>query len=271
MRMNWLRLVAAVVTLVPVMLTGFSGTRGIEGQVMVSYGVSSPLTLHEPVIVEVSIENSLNEAIRFDLGHNRKSNFLISLTLPDGSILKVPPLSDEGMGLLGRISLDPLQRYSQNLLLNEWYDFDQPGNYQVWLRLATRIQTNSGLTINAPTEKLLNILIGPRNAELLRQRGEELTRTIEQSPSYDKTSEAALTLSYIKDQSAIPYLKKLLESKKHLEGFAISGLERIGTIDAKETLTWAAQSENEDTAVRAKAALARMGERVPKKQPEIKK
>jgi len=48
-------------------------TQTQEG-VVVSCAISPPIiTLHEPIVVELSIMNDLNEPIRFDLGHNHNS------------------------------------------------------------------------------------------------------------------------------------------------------------------------------------------------------
>jgi hypothetical protein len=230
------------------------------GRVTVSYKITSPITLHEPVIVAFSIKNGLDEQVKFDLGHNRKSKFLFAITQPNGSVVNPPPLSEEGIGRIGRLSLGPGENYSQELVLNEWYDFNQPGGYQVEIRLADPIQTTGGGKLAAPTKQVLNLSIEPRDPAVLQARCAKLVKTVEES--LEKTTDAALALSYVKDPIAVPYLKRLLKPGRHTEGIAIGGLGRIATDEAIEIIIAAAQDQNQYLAEYAKSMLGQIKDSV---------
>jgi len=258
MRQHPLGLVGLAVTLMLASLMVAYGMGKATKQVLVSYDISSPITLHEPVIVQFSMNNRLDEKIKFDLGHNRKSNFLIKVTKPDGSIVNVPPLPAEDVGAIGRVSLEPLQTFSQRLLLNEWYDFSAPGDYQIEIRLKTPIRTKSGLTVKSSTTKQLSLQVHLRNEQMLKQECDKLIKAVAQSSSYSEVADAATALSYIKDPVVVPYLKTVLAADKRLNVIAIDGLRRVGTDDALEEIISAAQSQNHETAAYAKGVLSRM-------------
>jgi hypothetical protein len=226
-----------------------------DDNVLVSYITNDRFTIHEPVIVKFTIENNLREVILFDLGQNRKSNFSIMITTPDGSEFKVPNLSWNGASRIGRMSLGTNRTYSQELLLNEWYDFDEVGIYQVAISLTDQIKTSDGIVILPLTKNIVSFQIGPRDEVLLKQKCESLMNAIEQAKTYSDASEAALRLSYVKDSLCIPFLKRAIESHKLIDEIAIFGLGRIATNEALEALISVAQKKNYEPALQAKAVL----------------
>lgn len=239
-----------------------SGTHQVTDRIVVSYVAAPKFTLHEPVVVQFSIKNRLNEPISLDLGHNRKTSFLITVLKPNGSIVRVPELSSEGLGAIGRISLDPMQQYSQRLLLNEWYDFSEPGTYMVDINLAAPIQANGGSTINVATKKRVKIYVAPRDADALKRKCEELGNAVAQSASYAEAEEAARALSYIRDSVAVPYLKTALDANKLVSVIILDGLSRLSSDEAIEVIISAAQSQNQDTAEYAKGILFQLQAKV---------
>lgn len=237
---------------------GITMNARIEGRVKVLYTISSPVSLLEPIIVEFTVENGLSEPIKFDLGLNRKSKFVFTVTRPDGSIVHVPPLSEEGSGVMGRISLQPKQTYTKRLLMNERYGFDQPGNYGVEIRLADFIQTESGRRINVSTKGNLRLQVEPRNPESLAKKCEELVKKTLGASSFEEAADFAFALSYVNDPIAVPYLKRVLESDRMVESVAINGLVRIGNREAVEVLISTLKSKVADTALRARYALSKI-------------
>jgi hypothetical protein len=237
----------------------FTALSQTQEGVVVSYAMSPPIiTLHEPIVVELSIMNDLNEQIRFDLGKNHKSKLLVTVKKPDGSLVRVPALSEEGLGTIGRLSLDPKQTHSERLLLNEWYDFNAAGVYQIEVRLADSIRTESGKIVNPMTKGALTLEVGPRRPELLRQRCERLARSILEFRSYADAAEAALALSYVQDTTAVPYLAKVMTAGRMVAPIAIAGLERIGGKESVDALILAVQSRTDEIAELARSALIRM-------------
>src|ERR1700704_423271 len=64
-------------------------------------------------------------AAKVDLGKNYEGAFQLLLTRPDGSMRAVDPslprLTDE-LSVRGNVTVEPLQHYTQPILLNEWLE-----------------------------------------------------------------------------------------------------------------------------------------------------
>src|SRR5260370_33306602 len=101
------------------------------------------LTLHEPVIVNVRIVNHLSRPIAANLGLNSKTNFVIVVTTPQGRRIQSYNPRREGISFFGDVNLKPGKIYSQKLVLNEWFQFEELGTYKVDIRLAAPILSNS--------------------------------------------------------------------------------------------------------------------------------
>src|SRR3981081_2289768 len=80
--------------------------------VTVSYRGPTQLALHEPVLIEFNVQNFMNEAIRFDLGLNRTSSFFLTMTRPDGTIVRASPPAVDGPIRIGRVSIARDASYS---------------------------------------------------------------------------------------------------------------------------------------------------------------
>jgi hypothetical protein len=63
--------------------------------------------------MEFSIENGLAPAVRFDLGHQCKTDFVIAVTEPGGTTAVELGLKPEEFGRSGDIRLAPGQTYSE--------------------------------------------------------------------------------------------------------------------------------------------------------------
>lgn len=223
-----------------------------------SYDISSPTTLHEPVLIDMRVNNDLNEEINFDLGRNNRSKFLISVTQPDGKLIHGPRLSEEGAATSGKVSLKSGVVYSHKLILDEWYEFSQPGNYKVEISLVDPIQNQQGSKVNASTKGIVRLKIEPRNPAVLMQRCAELADKVEKASSYVEAVEPALALSYVRDTVAVPYLARIIEANKLVDGIAIAGLGRITTDDSIDVLIPLLQSPSEDAAILAGQALGKI-------------
>ncbi|HKP51305.1 MAG TPA: hypothetical protein VJ183_01490 [Chloroflexia bacterium] len=209
----------------------------IQGRVIISFSLPLAIvTLHEPVLVDFSIRNGLEEGIQFDLGHNRKRNFDITITEADGPVIQVPRLSEEDLGRLGKLCLKPQEKYTQRLLLNEWYDFAEPGSYKIEGRLSTPIQTLSGREANPGFLTPMSLQVLPRNPERLRKVCQALLHTAVESADVAEATEAVLALSHIRDPLAVPYLEEALSKRRLVWPYAIPGLARIANAEAIEVL-----------------------------------
>jgi hypothetical protein len=215
------------------------------------------LTLHEPVLLILEIRNDSRESMHIDLGKDRKENFLFAITPPGGGRIQLPQLRRSGFGRGGNVEIAGGDEYSQSIVLNEWYDFNEIGSYDIEMRFAKLVFTGDEV-VGAREHFELRFDIGVRSEEVLMKRCEALVAGIESSNSYERWSEGALALSYIKDPIAIPYLKKILGANKLVEPTAILGLERIGTPEAARALSSGLEITTNHASTLAKAALLRM-------------
>jgi hypothetical protein len=213
-------------------------TRGpnAKGRVAISLATSPEVTLHEPVIFELTVENGLDEPVKIDLGHNFKSGVTVTVTRRGGAPVTAPPPSEEGFGAVGRVEIAPAGKYTRRLVLNEWYDFEQVGSYYVQLGLAAPALTADGRKVEVATSNTVAFQVKARDPEVLRERCEDLAAQIMSARSYSEAADATLTLNYIADPVAVPYLEKALSSGQMVEPIAVAGLERNGSREAVEAL-----------------------------------
>ena len=228
-------------------------------EVVVTYSLAngSP-TLLEPVLIDFTVENRLEQSVNLDLGADRKESFQFKVKQPDGMTIELPQLRAEGLSRVGRLTVGAGQTYTQRVLLNEWYEFPSPGKYELSARLTKPIRTSEGAGVVEPAEFHTTLEVQPRNAERLQQIAAGLAEQVTNAPSYEEAAQAARALSYVKDPVAVPYLEKALSSGRMVEPIVIAGLERIGGEEAIRALTAASVSQDEETAELARAALERV-------------
>src|ERR1043166_801588 len=151
---RWMPGLAAIVFLAGGDLMKAAPIQGGRGP-SVSFTLVEPrITLHEPVLVELRVRNDLEEPITFDLGYNRTANLQFGIQRPDGQTATPVRHMEPGLGRLRRISLSPGKAYQQRVLLNEWFDFSSPGNYQIEAKLKIPVQLASGARLGPDAELL---------------------------------------------------------------------------------------------------------------------
>lgn len=199
-----------------------------RGHLDVSWQMQEPaLSLHEPVVVVLTVRNRSGESAGFDLGRNGKENLQFTIRTARGELMKVARVRvEEGIAFPGEVALAPAGVYSREIVLNEWYTFESPGRYLVDGQLLA-ITNEAGR---------MELEILPRDAARLRAVCERLAGRAINTHVYDSASEAAQALSYVNDPVAIPFLKKVLEESFHGKKHAIEGLERIATSAAVDVL-----------------------------------
>lgn len=126
---------------------------------LVSYRLEkAKLAQEEPVLADVSIHNLSSRPIDIDLGGNGNENIKISILRPNGQ--KMERISQErtnGITFFGKVHLEPNQSYSETLVLNERFEFNEIGNYSIEI---------GPKTLPASTD-VLNLEVGAREpAEL---------------------------------------------------------------------------------------------------------
>lgn len=236
----------------------------VGGKVAVSCALASgEVSLHEPVVLNFTVENNLPQPVKFDLGQNRKGGFTFTVTQPDGKRVELPQYSMMGLSRPGAVRLDAAQTYQQSLLLNEWYGFPTAGDYEIQVRLSKPIQTQDGRVISTQTEFSLPLKVGPENRGRLERVCTELAAQVAAADSYDKAAEATRALGHVNDPVAVPYLEKALASGQLVEQIAVAGLERNGSNEAVEALLSALNTQpGEIKEELIRPALARVKDRI---------
>lgn len=263
-----IRLTTTFLSILAVLGTGNASAQE-DAAKAVRFSLPSPrITLHEPAVVMFQAMNLTSTALQFDLGQDRKQNFLFALTLPTGERIELPRFRKSGLARIGRIVLKPGQTYSQRLLVNQWYDFKDAGLYELEVTLAKPILTQNGATLGKPEPFRAVLDIEARNEPTLAKACAEITARIQESASYEDASEAALELSYVRDPVAVPYLERALKAPKLVEPIAITGLESIGNADAVRALGSALQIQRDNASVLARAALQRIAQATS--DPEVR-
>jgi len=193
-------------------------------------------TLQEPIIIDFSIANEGPERIRFDLGGHGKSNFEFKIAAVNGAVIGVPRLKPEGVGPSGEHFLEPGETYTQKLLFNEWYSFEEPGVYKIKAEMTGPLKTLSDNPVTVTTQGLISMQILDKNPARLEEICKKLLGQVVEAPGIAEAYKAASALSYIRDPIAVPYLEKLIVNEKSYWQFAIPGLGRIADSKAIEIL-----------------------------------
>jgi hypothetical protein len=238
----------------------------------ISFNLISPITLHEPVAVNVAIKNLVSHSISIDLGGGDKTFFHFKTITPFGRQIDITNEGRATAGIWYSIHLKPSQTYSQRLLLDELYSFDEPGDYSMSAlakvpvaegKVDTPYLLDKNRWAQVVTEKArLSLVILPRNEAALRKRCEALFAKLREAHEYSEIVPIAEELSYVRDPIAIPYISKLIEKQE--EWSALAGLRRINTDEAWEAMIPIINSKfDKTTAAYAKQILRQ-------KMPEIR-
>lgn len=230
--------------------------RAAQTEIM-SYSTAATVSLHEPVVISLIINNVMSETLTIDLGLHRKGAFQIVVTSPDGERLSLSPLAKVREGIAGptSVTLEPGQSFKQLLVVNEWYEFSKPGKYRIEVELSNSPQTQAGSIVSVARKFRATVQVVARDLERLRGVCESLMRQVLSSKSYQEAAETADVLSYVEDPVAVHYLRSVLESNKMVEGYCIAGLRRIGNIEAAQVLISIMAMQEGEIAMMARNAL----------------
>jgi len=217
-----------------------AGRPATTGGVTIVFTIpESKVSLHEPVYIQFSIHNGLDEDVRFDMGLDGKHNFEFSVKKPDGSWARIPPKEYPpyvGGRAVEKAPLAPGKTFTKTMLLNEWYQFPAPGRYVVEAKLGGEVQTVSGTPIAPALATEIPVQVTPRDPKRLESVCEELRKGAMNANAWE-ASQAALALSYVDDPIAVPFLGRVLKESFAGKEAAISGLARIGNPEAVQILT----------------------------------
>lgn len=190
----------------------------------------------EPILLKFEVENSSNEMVTINLGVDRVGAFQFVLRQPNGE-LKELPRRRAGLGLtrVGKFGVDPHQTYSQQMILNEWQSFSQPGEYVLSLTKALAVKTSTGVVDCEDSE--LQFQLRPTDEMTLHVTCSLLLESIANNRSdYGRASDAAQALINVNNPLVVPYLERALEANFGVDSIVIEGLSRIGDHRSIEVL-----------------------------------
>jgi hypothetical protein len=215
-------------------------------------------TLHEPVIITVTIENRLQESVTIDLGADRKANYRFVLTGSTGTQTAGRPFFKgvDAVSASGRVTIHGGQRYVQDLLLNEWFDFEAPGLYTLQMRVNAPLRTESGVTLE-PFAVTTPVEILSRDEPALRATLDRLVNAASSPGPHTDWMEAASALMSVSDPIAIPYIREVLKSTTMADAIIIPKLAYVPGDAVKAMLNECAQSGFVDRSLMARDALRR--------------
>ncbi len=221
------------------------------------------VTLHEPVVVQFEVHNGLKEPITVTVGALVRQFFDLALTTPSGQTLHKDPFAGQVDVVTvgdGRVTVAPYGDYKESLVLNRWFPFTTQGKYSLTSRLTSEIETASG-SFSAEAQTV-QFQVDPRNPARLNKICENLATQVESAPNAQAAQEPAITLSYIDDSVAVPYLIRILSTNTLTYDKAIEGLARIGNRPAIEALLSLLGDNRSDVAELATIALRRVDARI---------
>lgn len=189
---------------------------------------------HEPILLTLVITNSSYELLPVSLGYDREGGFIFTVKRPDGSLKEIPrKRAREGPALAGNFSIEAQKTYTQQLILNEWYDFQDPGVYEINASLVKGRWQQEAACLNSR----LKIEILPFDTAQVQQRCSDLVETIRQNTkNFGNASDAVKALLVVKHPIVVPFLEQAMKANHGVISYVISGLEEIGNEQAVRVL-----------------------------------
>lgn len=198
---------------------------------------SSTFTQHEPVQMTFELVNYSPQTIRVDLGVHRTTNFVLTLTTPDGrrERLADKPLT-ESIARKGITDVKPGARLSQPVLLNERIQLTRVGAYRLDVRLRSPITTSEGVKLVDLPSDTIQFEILPRNEARLTEVCERLLKEATSASSINDVENAALALAHVQDDVAVPYLEDALRAGNSSGRTLAAGLVQMADAEAARAL-----------------------------------
>ena len=221
-------------------------------------------TQGQPIVVRFTLGNDSTEPEIVDLGYDREGALELKLKRDEGEWIALPQKKvREGISRVGKVTIPPQESYSQQLILDDWYKFSEPGWYVVSLAIG---KSRRCLGLN------FEFKVIPMDAEWLRDVSSKLLETIKENKNdYAKAADAANVLARIDNRLAVPFLIKALEANPMIDSIVIPAIERIGDKEAVRFLI-SLLEKNDSSSSRyelVRPALVRLEKRSAPEEVEV--
>ncbi len=186
----------------------------------------STYSLHEPVVATLEIHNRTTASMDLDLGRNAIGNLRVSVTDPTGhqEMRTPPPELPDALSFPGGITLAAGGNYEKELVLNDWYDFMQPGRYTVRLDLLNQVASPNTTALSAAS----SLDVGPPNPAELRATCERLAQRA-LAGSGANAEVAAHALSFAADEVCLPAMAQVFHAGFGPRFSVVAGFARLGS------------------------------------------
>jgi hypothetical protein len=226
------------------------------------------VSLGEPVLMQVRIDNRASVPLDLDLGGDGTENILISIVGPDGKTRHKPPtIRKDDIIFFGNVHLESGGSYAQTVVLNQWFQFEETGRYEIKIALQSPLRI-AGKSIPAG-DFVLPLEISPGNPSQLASACSQLVSRIHAEGSAQDSLSAALALSFVHDSIVVPYWAQVLERPGSAHDTAISSLANLGNSEAVAVLARNLQRPESNTSSRTRSALKAIATHTT--EPSIKK
>ena len=189
---------------------------------------------YEPILLTLTITNSSYKPLPVSLGYNREGGFIFTVKRPDGSVKEIPrKIAKETLTLLANFNVEAQNNYTQQLILNDWYDFNDPGVYEISASLMKGRRQDEPTCLNSQ----FKIEITPFDMAQLQQTCSKLVEKISQNDhNFANASDAVKALLAVKSPVIVPFLEQAVNANHAVTSHVISGLEEVGNDAAVRVL-----------------------------------
>jgi len=213
----------------------------------------SAVSLGEPVLATIKMENRSSESMDLDLGGDGQDNLLISVETADGARRQVARAHHKGSAVFfGKAHVERGQVYSETIVLSEWFRFERVGRYKIEVGVKSPVKADNQVMAVGNVSLFLDVT--PRDPRQLTASCEDLVSRIQANGSAQDALAAARALSLVDDPIVVSLWKRVLSNRAFSET-AVSNLARIGNKDAVDALATALHSADEQTRSLVETAL----------------
>jgi hypothetical protein len=214
-----------------------------------SWQIPEPeISLHEPVILRLSVTNNSSDVANLDLGADFAQGLLVTIITPDGRTIATPPFEPNGITRMGKARIQPGADYVHEFIMDRWYDFESVGTYEIRVKLRYPLLIGNR-SVPPPGEASKAILIKARDESALYRRCAALADRASDPRAGEKGPDAAEILSYVRDPVAVPFLVRLADSPSLfllVQSKALVGLARSSSPEAIDALISVANGTGDD-------------------------
>lgn len=215
-------LVVLIVGLLTPLVSGTVTTsvaQSSQSELKCTLTAKSSFTQGEPILLRLKLENSSNRPRGIDLGYDCEGALLFRLVRPDGFSIDLPQTEiRQGIALIGEITIPTRENHSQQIILDNWFKFTEPGTYRVALEIL----------FSPCARQELRFEITPVDLDRLKIVCNELLDAIVKNKlHYGNAADAAKALAQVHNPIAVPYLIKALELNPMVSSIVTPALKRF--------------------------------------------